>query len=64
MRSHDEGERRLQATDADLRSQREQLAERERWISLLLREVSRRRLFPRRLLEHELELLRRTGQQP
>jgi hypothetical protein len=64
MRSQDEGERRLQTTDAELRSQREQLAERERWIALLLREVGRRRMFPRRLLEHELELLRRTGQQP
>ncbi len=40
------------------------LHERERWIALLLQEVSQRRLFPRTLQPHEQALVDRSGRAP
>lgn len=53
----DELSQRLAATEHTVR-------ERERWIALLLQEVSRRRVFPRALQPHEQALVDRSGRAP
>ncbi|HLQ38261.1 MAG TPA: hypothetical protein VK348_10685, partial [Planctomycetota bacterium] len=54
----------LEAIRAQLADSRKLLAERNQWIALLLREVTRRRLLARKLLEHEQAFLAQMGRAP